>query len=326
MNTRPNDPLSPEERELAQLMGRLGPTGEPSPALDAKILAAAHAAATRKPAPARKPRWPVALGLAASVVFAVGIAWQLRPMQQVASVQEAMVSHPDAETPAADDHAAEVAAPGMVAEPSAQDATAAAAVDPVHAKAAPPPPEAPPSLAQGGRQQAPRSVSRPPPAMKAVAPVERREAYAPPPPPAPPAPAAPALSPAPAAQAFPADAESGALADSVVASEAAASSARDLAARQSSARTEMKAANAAAAREAESATLDRVEVTGSRLRTDMQVPVSEDARLEADAWLERVRTRYGLGDAEAARRSLLLFVKDHPDETVPEDLEPLLDE
>ena len=58
----------------------------------------------------------------------------------------------------------------------------------------------------------------------------------------------------------------------------------------------------------------------------MQVPVSEDARLEADAWLERVRTRYGLGDAEAARRSLLLFVKDHPDETVPEDLEPLLDE
>jgi hypothetical protein len=38
-----------------------------------------------------------------------------------------------------------------------------------------------------------------------------------------------------------------------------------------------------------------------------------------------VRTRYGLGDADAAKRSLLLFVRDHPDEAVPGDLEPLLE-
>ena len=71
---------------------------------------------------------------------------------------------------------------------------------------------------------------------------------------------------------------------------------------------------------------DRVEVTGSRLqRTDRQVPVAEDARLPVDEWLERVRTRYGLGDADAAKRSLLLFVHEHPSEAVPSDLEPLLE-
>ena len=31
------------------------------------------------------------------------------------------------------------------------------------------------------------------------------------------------------------------------------------------------------------------------------------------------------GDEEAARESLLLFVKDHPREPVPDDLEPLLE-
>ena len=88
MNRYPNEPLTPEERELAQLAGRLGPHGEPSSALDARILAAAHAAVatqqTRKP----KPRWPLAMGLAASVVLAVGVAWQLRPLQQLATVSE----------------------------------------------------------------------------------------------------------------------------------------------------------------------------------------------------------------------------------------------
>ena len=80
-------------------------------------------------------------------------------------------------------------------------------------------------------------------------------------------------------------------------------------------------------RQKESATLDRIEVTGSRMkRTDLQVPVSDDAQLPVNEWLERVRTRYGLGDAGAAKQSLLLFVKDHPSEPVPGDLEPLLEE
>ncbi|HEY5971875.1 MAG TPA: hypothetical protein VIT22_07870, partial [Pseudoxanthomonas sp.] len=124
MNTHPNDPLSPEERELAQLMARLGPAGEPSPTLDAKILAAAHSAAAREPARARKPRWPVAIGLAASVVFAVGIAWQLRPIQQVTTLPEASVAYSNAEAPAADAASSMTAAPKVTTESVAQDAIA----------------------------------------------------------------------------------------------------------------------------------------------------------------------------------------------------------
>ncbi len=109
------------------------------------------------------------------------------------------------------------------------------------------------------------------------------------------------------------------------------------AAKQSAARAESKASAAKAtiherergAQESaarDQATLDRVEVASSRpQRTELQVPVADDARLSVDEWLERVRTRYGLGDADAAKRSLLLFVKDHPDEAVPGDLEPLLE-
>ena len=65
MNPYPHEPLTPEERELAQLTSRLPPHDEPSPALDARILAAAHAATTPQPVRHNKPRWPVALGLAA---------------------------------------------------------------------------------------------------------------------------------------------------------------------------------------------------------------------------------------------------------------------
>lgn len=83
------DRLDPAERALADLLGRApGPQG-PSPALDAAILAAARTAATPG-APAgqgasvrrhrrRSPAWLRGGALAASLVFAVGVAWQLRP-------------------------------------------------------------------------------------------------------------------------------------------------------------------------------------------------------------------------------------------------------
>ena len=78
--------LTPEERALARRLARLGPNAEPSSALDARILAAAHAAAEPEPirprrdAHRRKPmRWPTVFGFAASLALACGIAWQLRP-------------------------------------------------------------------------------------------------------------------------------------------------------------------------------------------------------------------------------------------------------
>lgn len=347
MNRHPSEPLTQEERELAQLIARTGPHGEPPTALDAKILAAAHAAVAGKPRRARKPRWPVAMGLAASVVFAVGIAWQLRPVQTAAPV--ASEAPAIAATEMATQTEAEpvtAAAPPLHVDVVAQDSAAAAADVPMYAPP-PPPPAAKPIP--------PRTVSMPPP-RRAVripppeAPPVQRQAQdsgrsrplnAVPPPSAPPAPVMAASVPAtesPAA--FAPEPRDGAVAEGLSANEAAGySAARTAVAKQSAARAEMKT-NATIREQERSpqnrnsqehnpqdrATLDRVEVTGSRLqRTDLQVPISDDARLPVDEWLERVRTRYGLGDAEAAKRSLLLFVRDHPDEAVPGDLEPLLE-
>lgn len=83
MTARPPEPLhddafSAEERELAARIAKLDASAGPSAALDARILAAARAAA---PAQSRRaPRWPRAVGAAAVLVAAVGLAWQLKPM------------------------------------------------------------------------------------------------------------------------------------------------------------------------------------------------------------------------------------------------------
>ncbi|HZF97394.1 MAG TPA: hypothetical protein VEY92_03990, partial [Pseudoxanthomonas sp.] len=112
MNNTPRDPLSNEERELATMLSRLRPYGEPSPALDARILAASRTAV----APRRsKPGWPVALGLAASVVGAIGIAWQLRPVQPAMMASEVPLE--------------ESVAPAENAAPAQSDAAPAATAD-----------------------------------------------------------------------------------------------------------------------------------------------------------------------------------------------------
>ncbi len=340
MNRHPSEPLTQEERELAQLIARTGPHGEPPTTLDAKILAAAHAAVAGKPQRADKPRWPVAIGLAASMVLAVGIAWQLRPVQPVATasseapgpVVAEMMTRTEADPPAEP-----APPPPPHADAVAQDSAVASDV-PMRAPA--PPPPAAKSLPPRAVLPPPRRAVRPPQAP----PVQRqaqggdriRSLGAAPPPPAPPAPvmAAPeSATESPAA--FAPGPHDTAVAGSLSANDAAGySAARAASAKQSAARAETKASPALREQERSAQepgtqdrpSLDRVEVTGSRLqRTDLQVPISDDARLPVDEWLERVRTRYGLGDAEAAKRSLLLFVRDHPEEAVPGDLEPLLE-
>ena len=79
----------------------------------------------------------------------------------------------------------------------------------------------------------------------------------------------------------------------------------------------------------ESATLDRVEVTGSRIRSDetidwSQVPVSEDAHLAIADWLERIRARRDGDDEDGARASLGLFQREYPRVRLPDDLRELL--
>ena len=90
----PHEPLTPEERTLAQSLSRLGPHGAPSPELDARILGAARAAVQDTPSrggavPPTRRRWPLGMGVAASVLLAAGIAWQLRPSHDVPVASEA---------------------------------------------------------------------------------------------------------------------------------------------------------------------------------------------------------------------------------------------
>jgi hypothetical protein len=337
MNRPHPEPLTQEERELAQLIARVGPHGEPPAGLDAKILSAAHAAADSGRHP-RKPRWPVAIGLAASMVLAVGVAWQLRPLPPAAPLPSV------ASAPVAAEMAAQAEAePEAAATPMQVDAVEArdsAAVAQAPMMSAPPPPPPAKSLPP------PRPVTPLPPSRRAArnpppeAPPVRRQAQdddryhsldAPPPAAPVMAAAAPAAD---APSAFAPEPRDATIAEGLSANEAADYSAARATAKQTATHGEMKAG--AALREKERSaqqraeedrpSLDRIEVTGSRLqRTDLQVPISDDARLPVDEWLERVRTRYGLGDADAAKRSLLLFVRDHPDEAVPGDLEPLLE-
>ena len=340
MKFHPPEPLTPEERELAQLTAQLGPQGEPSTALDARILAAAHAALDRKQPSRRKPRWPVAMGLAASVIFAVGIAWQLRPLQQapVLVSAEAPVAATAEQDVMADSAAGAPASASLPEASIAADMVAAAPApaDEEATQAPPPPPPvknlAPPSERQVLRpRQEVRAAAQPSEPSRRRAQIVGNIGARVPPPPAPPAPAAMAAAPPPAAEpsvSFAPAPHDGYAAHGAAADSAASSAGLLTAKPQAEALAEAKAARAASsARQKESATLDRVEVTGSRLkRTDLQVPVSDDAQLPVNEWLERVRTRYGLGDAGAAKQSLLLFVKDHPSEPVPGDLEPLLEE
>jgi len=94
MSTEPSS-LTPDERALAESLARIGPRAEPSPALDARVLAAARDAIA---VPQRRQRrWPAVLGLAASLVLAVGLAWRLRPVPDVGP--EAHVSNPAAPAP-----------------------------------------------------------------------------------------------------------------------------------------------------------------------------------------------------------------------------------
>src|SRR5690606_14237827 len=132
MNTRDREPLTPEERDLAQRLWRLGAHAEPSPSLDARILAPAREAVAPPPRKVR-PRWAVGMGLAASLALAIGMAWQLRPLPEepvaaAASEAEAMAVLRHAEPPPPPD-------PARMATPA--DAGADAAAVPMEAERAP---------------------------------------------------------------------------------------------------------------------------------------------------------------------------------------------
>lgn len=177
MNRRPTEPLDSEERLLAAQLARLGPHGEPSADLDARILAAAHDAVIARPSSSRrKPRWPVAMGLAASALLAVGIAWQLRPVDELRSAGQAVPPEAGADvvaSEAADAAAAFTeAAPSVAsippAEPAESVAPASVALPPAPAKPAMPRP-APAERMAARNRAAPAAQQAPTPQATATA-------------------------------------------------------------------------------------------------------------------------------------------------------------
>ena len=152
-----HDRLTPEERALAALLRDAATPGPPA-ALDAAVLAAARAAVTTTgaapaPPPAqdawsprhsdhrapqrrvrRRPRWHAAAGIAASVVFAVGLAWQLQPASHEIPEPGTAVSSPSP-TAATPSSAQQPAAPATDREPTAVPAPRTPPVKPapVHA-------------------------------------------------------------------------------------------------------------------------------------------------------------------------------------------------
>lgn len=129
------EPLTPEERALAERLARLGPHGEPSPALDARVLAAARAELEAAAPPARRRRrWPYMVGIAASCALAVGVAWRLRPVPEPpamarkdAAATVAEMAPVEAAPPAAAKQAAPVAPPPVPPPAQAPEPTVDAA-------------------------------------------------------------------------------------------------------------------------------------------------------------------------------------------------------
>jgi resuscitation-promoting factor RpfA len=300
----PREPLDADERALAERLARLGPHGEPPTGLDARILAAAHAAThaanpghSANAAARRGRRLPLAVGMAASLVLALGLAWQLRPLLDPPPPAErdtadmAAARAVDA-SPAAD--AGQASGPGSAAEEAADGkAEAGNGSGNGNGAARSTPLPAPPSAARAAEQPRRASAAAPPQAFPAPA------APAPPPPP-PPAPVVremPPSAPAPMA-------------------ETAATEAAD-------------AANATVRRRAAESqrSLDHggTEAAQAMRQSSAGADVAhahDDARLR-QAQLERIRALRDAGHATQARDELEAFLERWPGYPVPEDLQPL---
>ncbi|MBE5270509.1 hypothetical protein [Stenotrophomonas sp. B2] len=317
-----DEPLTPEERELARLLGRRVEQAPPA-ALDATILAAARAAVQAPPADApgagsvraRRPRrhWPAVFGVAASMVFAIGIAWQLRPEPPAVPAHDAQITAPRV----AGEVAAEVAAQpaeGPTRPSPAEPAIASAPPAPTAPVAAPRP--AAPARSSAPQTPAPTVAAR---AKAAAQATERAAADTAAPPPAAEPPAAVAYSaPLPAAAPAPPSLE-----------------ARDAVAPLSGA---MEAAPASAGQRGDTTTLKRAaplrSAPGVMRRgsdaalsaTAVQAEVAADAQLPRRQWLQKIRERRDEGQRDIARASLERYVQQYPESRLPRDLRPLLDD
>ena len=323
-----DEPLTQEERELARLLGRRAEQAPPA-ALDAAILAAARAAVDAPAADAvtspeaprtqrTRPRWPAVFGIAASMVFAIGIAWQLRPEPPPVPAGEAAV----AAAPAA----ADVSTADQAADSGAADSAAAAPVAPPKTAAIPAADTPAPAIArarQPAPAEAPPAPVRAAPSMAAEAAADTAFAALPPPPAAaPPAPPAPVAYSAPAPT-LPAPAPAAAL--KARTSAAPVADAADVEPAVMQDRVEITSMKREATRRSAPGVMQRNSDAG--LSADaVQAEVGADARLPRRQWLEKIRERRDQGQRDLARASLERYIQQYPESRLPRDLRPLLDD
>ena len=307
MTRLPREPLDADERALAARLPRLHGRDEPDAALDARILAAAHAALSPAPPSKRRRSWIVPLTAAASVSLAVGLAWQLQPP---AGPQVAPAS-------------AEVAAQGAAGENDQRV---------MNSTSAPPPPSAnvlqsrPVPMVSPARQQAlptgddARIARESAPAEPAAEPRAAAPMFVPPPPP--PASMADAMpvevaAPPPAPPAPPAPVTTqGAMARSTAAD--AGASAVGAAMPAQAKRIRQNEAEAAA-------TLDTVtsEEFAKAIDEEDVPPATMDAPAARDAWLRRIVELQQKGRIDDAKASLAEFRRRYPDAVLPPELRKL---
>lgn len=307
MNQRPHEPLDAEQRALAALLPRPHGRAEPGADLDARILAAARAAtqpSTTKPAVPRRRSWIAPTAVAASLMLAVGLAWQLRPPPSLETSTSAAASAPaDADADAGSD--AMVARAFEAVPPPASVATPMP--QPVQMKPAPSSSEPVPSaeFARAARVQA--------------APAEPEMAAVAAPPPAPPAPVV-VDSPAPMAEtqmAAPARMAAPAMAKSASTDEAS----RERAAAAGNAAAQAQDASERAA--ADAATLDTVTIASPEEPDEDVPPATADSPEVRDAWLRRIGELLKQGKTEDAKASLAEFRRRYPEVTLPPELRKL---
>ena len=328
---QPAHSLDAEERALAKALPRLHGRTAPGPDLDASILAAAQASVRpAKPSQfAARPRirWIAPASLAASMVLAVGIAWQLRPLPPLESA-----------LPAAHSDSADIAAVQTI-QPASYDEPAPMQMKPAPAQSAPTerPLVAPPIVSSQARSPAPEAQALQVPAPLPAASPSPPQVYAPPP--APPAPAA-AMTAEAAPRTTPSAASSGNTLDTQV-------SDRAMRARTPTPVAAPSANYGAMAQEAASA----IERTQQMTRKSAAPPpVMPDVRKEAqmaadagfvddpaqdvppatvespavrDAWLHRINQLLEQGARQEAKASLTEFRRRYPSAVLPPKLRAL---
>jgi Meckel syndrome type 1 protein len=311
----------PGEAELKALYDRL-PSHEPGPALDAAVLRAA-AAAVASDASQRhmRRRWPVALGTAATLMLAAGLAWHMRKLP--------------ADTPAASPASAPAVSQARADLDAARSAQAARKLDDTAAQ-----------RAETAAMQARRSESaRHSAAVANQATVaEDRRAYAPPAlkaqsrarpssapvangiaAPKPAAPVAPAPAPASEEQADRAAPLREAVSATPAPPPAPMAAPVPLPAMPAPPAPPAVTAQAAPAPQAASSSMALPTDAPSLLMNLRAVQPEETMTPAMAAELQAIRLLYAHGDTTAARARLDVFHREHPHAVLPPDLQRQLD-